>query len=155
MTHDQIGTNYTVPLFINGEARQTKDTFKVVSPTTGEVVHHCASASVEDAEEAVSAAAEAFKSWRQTKPGERRDIILKAAEVMSKRREELVKCITSETGATVGWGHFNVDLAMEFTKDIAGRVSGIQGSFPPTRDADISAIVMKQPYGVVLAIAPW
>jgi acyl-CoA reductase-like NAD-dependent aldehyde dehydrogenase len=32
---------------------------------------------------------------------------------------------------------------------------GLDGSFPMTRDANTSCIVMNEPYGVVLSIAPW
>lgn len=146
---------YTVPLLINGESRQAKETFQVVSPATGELLYPCSSASIEDAESAVTAAAEALRSWRQTTVATRRDILLKTAEILANRREELAKYASEETGAPVSWGEFNVDLAIECVKDIAGRVATLEGTFPTTKDANTSAIIMKEPYGVVLSIAPW
>lgn len=146
---------YTVPIFINGEPRHTSETFDITSPGTGEVLHQCGSASTEDAEAAVNAASNAFASWRRSTPTERRDILLKAADVMSKRQDELAGYMMRETGAVEAWARLNLTSAIDFIKDVAGRVSSLEGSFPMTRDADSSAIVLKEPYGVVLAIAPW
>lgn len=150
-----MASSYTVPLLINGEPRQTQDTFEVTSPATGEVLYPCSSASVGDAEAAVTAAAEAFRSWRQTTVAPRRDILLKAADVMSNRREELSQYLSAETGAPPSWGDFNVNLAIDFIKDVAGRIASLEGSFVSTRDPNFSAIIMKEPYGVILSIAPW
>lgn len=150
-----MATSYAVPLLINGEPRQAQETFQVISPATGELLYHCASASVGDAEAAVTAAAEAFRSWRQTTAATRRDILLKAAEVMSHRREELTDYMIAETGATASWSEFNVDTTINFIKDTAGRVSSLEGRFPMTQNANTSAIITQEPYGVILSISPW
>jgi acyl-CoA reductase-like NAD-dependent aldehyde dehydrogenase len=146
---------YTVPLFINGEHRRASESFNVTSPGTGEVLYRCSSSSIEDAEAAVNAASEAFVSWRRSTPTARRDILLKAADVMAQRQDELARYMICETGAAEAWARFNLATAIDMIKDVAGRVTSLEGSFPTTKDADSSAIVMKEPYGVVLAIAPW
>ncbi|KAJ2980736.1 hypothetical protein NUW58_g6870 [Xylaria curta] len=80
---------YTVPFIINGEERIAADTFEVRSPATGEVVHLCGAATVSDANAAVEAAAAAAPAWQAVGTSARRDILLKAAEVMDKRQTEL------------------------------------------------------------------
>ena len=147
--------DYTVPLLVNGVEKLTATTFDVVSPDTGAVVHKCASASVEDAVSAVDAAAAALPNWKATIPKERRDIFLKAAEIMEKRRQELVAYLMDETGGNLVWANFNIDKAIDFIKDIAGRVSSIQGLLPVTEDRDRTGMILKEPFGVVLSIAPW
>ncbi|CAM1504473.1 Fc.00g020640.m01.CDS01 [Cosmosporella sp. VM-42] len=148
-------STYTVPFLINGNEHQSEQHFDVVSPATGEVVHRCSGATVDDAIIAVNAAAEALKSWRKVPPVERRDIFLKAAEVMERRRTELAVYMDDETGCGKGWADFNLDVAIDFIKDVAGRIATIEGSFPTTMSPGTSAIVLPEPYGVVLAIAPW
>lgn len=144
-----------VPFLINGKDYQSSNTVDLVSPATGEVVHKYHSAQVDDAKAAVEAASGAFKKWKKTTPAHRRDIFLKAAEVMQKRREELRGYMVTETGCDETWGDFNLDTAMNHIKDVAGRIATLEGSYPSTANPERSAIVMQEPYGVVLAIAPW
>lgn len=147
--------SFTVPLFINGRERLPPKTFDVVSPVTGETAHRCSAASVDDAVAAVDAAAGAFKTWKQTTPSQRRDILLRAADIIDSRRQELARCLMHETGASQPYADFNINHTTELLKDVAGRIATLEGSFPATMDPESSAIVMREPYGVVLAIAPW
>jgi acyl-CoA reductase-like NAD-dependent aldehyde dehydrogenase len=74
---------------------------------------------------------------------------------MESRREELIKYCTEETGATTVWASFNLNLAVDILRDVAGRISSITGVISATAQAGVSALVYKEPYGVILAIAPW
>ncbi|KAH7001495.1 aldehyde dehydrogenase domain-containing protein [Ilyonectria destructans] len=154
-THPSNGSLHTVPLLINGSDHHSIQAFDVVSPATGKVVHRCHSASVDDANLAVEAAAKALKTWRKTPPEQRRDIFLRAAEVMERRRTELRQYMGDETGGEADWTDFNLTVSINHIKDVAGRIATVEGSFPTTMSPDTSAIVMQEPYGVVLAIAPW
>lgn len=145
----------TVPLTINGKDYYPEKTFDVVSPDHGNVVHRCGSATVADAETAVNAAADAFKTWRKTTPQQRRTIFLKAADIMDERADELAGYMMAEVGASRHWCQVNFGLTTDLIRDVAGRIAAVNGSFPALRDPDSSCIIMKEPYGVVLAIAPW
>ncbi|KAH7155585.1 aldehyde dehydrogenase domain-containing protein [Dactylonectria estremocensis] len=146
---------HTIPFLIKGSDYHSSQAFDVVSPATGKVVHRCYTASVDDANAAIEAAAEALKSWRKTPPEKRRDVFLKAAEVMERRRPELRQYMQDETGAEPGWADFNLNVSINHIKDVAGRIATLEGSFPATMSSDTSAIILQEPYGVVLAIAPW
>ncbi|EAQ92770.1 hypothetical protein CHGG_01005 [Chaetomium globosum CBS 148.51] len=144
-----------VPFFINGKEVHPERRFKVVAPATGEVVHESASASEADVRAAIDTAADAFRTWKKALPSVRRNILLKAAEVMERRKEELGGYMMIETGCPRQWADFNVDAAKELILDVAGRVATLDGSLPTTRDAGTGAMVINEPFGVVLAIAPW
>jgi acyl-CoA reductase-like NAD-dependent aldehyde dehydrogenase len=144
-----------VPFFINGEQVLPERKFDVVSPATGKVVHQCASATEAEVRSAIDAAANAFRSWKKTLPRQRRDILLKAAEIMERRKEELAQYMMDETGAAPEWAGFNVTMSKEILLDVAGRVAAVEGSVPPVADPNSGAMILKEPYGVVLAIAPW
>ena len=148
-------STHQVPFLIDGDEHRSSNTFDVISPATGKLVHRCSSASVADAMSAVDAATEAFKAWRKTTPSKKRDIFLGAAEIMEKRRSELITYMDDETSCGKGWAEFNVDTTIDIIKDVAGRIATLQGSFPTLADPDSSAIILSEPYGVVLAIAPW
>ncbi|KAK0719302.1 Aldehyde/histidinol dehydrogenase [Lasiosphaeris hirsuta] len=146
---------YSVPFFINGREVHPQGSFDVTSPATGEVVSRGGSATVVEVEAAIDAAANAFKTWKQTLPRERRGIFFKAAEVMQKRTDELCGYMMEETGCPRQWADVNIGIAQDFLYDVAGRVGSLEGTVPVTRDPNIGAMVLKEPFGVILAIAPW
>jgi len=148
-------SGYSVPFWIAGKEHHPTKHFDVISPTTGQVIHTCGGASPDDASRAVEAAAEALKSWRTVTPQKRRDIFLRAAEVMERRREELAGYMVAETGAAPPFVAFNLTTAVDILKDVAGRIATIEGMVPGTNDEQLGALVLKEPYGVILGIAPW
>lgn len=150
------GAHHTVPLIINGIERQTDTTFQVISPLDGKEIWTSSSASKQEALDAVQAAQVAFPAWSKTKPSFRRDLFLRAAEVIVKRKEELGRYMHLEIGADKAYQDFILGLAVEGLRDTAGRIAGaVQGSVPESNHDGMKAIIYKKPYGVVLGIAPW
>lgn len=134
----------------------TKVTFPVISPLTGKSIWSSASASQQDAINAVEAAQTAFPAWSKTKPAERRDIFLRAADIIEKRREELNFYINQEIGADKSYQGFMLALSIEGLKDTAGKIAdAVRGQVPVSIHDGMQAIIHKRPYGVVLGIAPW
>lgn len=155
MSNGSATETYTVPLLINGKDQTSEHAFDIVSPSNSKVIHRYYSADVKDADAAVDAAAEAFKTWRKATPYQRRDVLLKAAEIIEKRRAELRGYSMGETGSDAAWADFDISTAIQHIKEVAGRVGTIQGSIPRLADSDTHALVLQEPYGVVLAISPW
>lgn len=145
----------TVPLFINGKEVTTSTTFTVRNPSTGKDLWQSSSSSVEDAVQAVDNAQKAFPAWSKTKPAVRRDILLRTADVFEKRKEELGHYMKVETGAGDQFVDFVITVTIDCLKDVAGRISAIQGFVPTLSEEGASAIVYKEPYGVIFGIAPW
>jgi len=144
-----------VPFFINGQEVHPERKFKVVSPASGEVVHEAGSASEADVRAAVDTAADAFKTWRKALPQARRGIFLKAAEIMERRKEELGDYMMNETGCPREWADFNINNSKDFLLDLAGRVATLEGAMPTTADPGTGAMILREPFGVILAVAPW
>lgn len=83
------GADWTVPLWLNGEQVNGSKTFDIISPLTDTTLYKSAAASKEDALAAVAAAEKTFPAWSKTKPGQRRDLLLKAAEELVRRKSDL------------------------------------------------------------------
>lgn len=149
------GRPQVVPLIINGKDVTTESTFSVNNPKSSEEVWKSSTASVSDAVQAVETAQAAFPAWSKTKPSVRRDIFLRAADLFEKREAELRQYQIQETGADEKFIDFILPLTIEQLRDVAGRATAIQGTVPSTSDEGRSAIVYKEPYGVVLGISPW
>lgn len=145
-----------VPLLIDGKEETPASTFDIISPYTNSPCWTAASASPADAIRAVDAAETAFVTWSQTKPTIRRDILLKAADILESRLEENSTIMRTEMGADVGASQgFVVPLSIRMLRDIAGRITSICGSSPVVEGDGQSAIVYKEPMGVILGIVPW
>ncbi|KAH6692632.1 Aldehyde/histidinol dehydrogenase [Plectosphaerella plurivora] len=146
---------YTVPFFIDGKEVTSESTFDVTSPATGKVTHQCSGASEADAKAAVDAAVKALPAWRRLPPAKRRNYFLKAADIMESRKEELAGYMVEETGGAPSWADFNLNTTIDLIRDVGGRLATIEGSVVNTASENVSAMVLKEPFGVVLAIAPW
>jgi acyl-CoA reductase-like NAD-dependent aldehyde dehydrogenase len=146
----------TVPLLINGKEVSTPTTFPVTSPASHTALWQASSASVDDVQAAAAAAQAAFPAWAKMKPAARRDIFMKAASIVEARTAELAEYMKVETGATGPFSEgFNVPKAAEMLRDVAGRLSTVMGHVPTCEAEGTSALIVKEPLGVVLAIAPW
>ncbi|KAJ5246106.1 hypothetical protein N7468_001089 [Penicillium chermesinum] len=155
MTRHRDTPNLVTPLIINNESIVTELKFEVHAPATGELSGHCASASLEDVERAVATAKAAFPAWAKLKAYARRDILTNAAEIMLSRKEELIAYQREETGAGRPFAEKTFHLGVDFIKDFAARIPSIEGSVPSTTVEGEGAMVFKEPYGVILSIAPW
>lgn len=144
-----------VPLFLDGKEITTDVTFEIVSPNDSKVCWKASSASEQDALNAIASAEKAFKSWSKTKPATRRDIFLKAAQLLKEKEEEAYIYSNTETGAAQSMFGFEFGLAIEGLLTIAGLIPSVQGAVMTPSEDNKSAIMLREPYGVCLGIAPW
>ncbi|TDL81089.1 aldehyde dehydrogenase [Palleronia sediminis] len=147
----------TLDLYIGGEFAPATGgrTFERANPVTDTVVTRAAAATEEDASRAVEAAAAAFAEWSATPPSQRRRTMLAAADALTRKTDAIVAAMKEETGATEGWARFNCMLASEMLIEAAGLVTQIKGEIVPSNRPGTTAYAVRQPAGVVLAMAPW
>jgi acyl-CoA reductase-like NAD-dependent aldehyde dehydrogenase len=130
-------------------------TFTRNDPVTGKVASEAAAAGLDDVAAVVDAAARAFVSWSQTGPGERRALLLKAADLMESRAGEFIQPMIEEIGATAPWAGFNAHLAAGVLREAASLTTQITGEVIPSDKPGVLSLAVRQPAGVVLGMAPW
>ena len=130
-------------------------TFERRNPLDGSVATRAPAASPADAVLAVEAAAEAFKTWGESGPTERRNLLLKAADALEAKMGDFVQAIAAETGASGLWAGFNVHLAAGMFREAAALTTQVGGEVIPSDVPGLLAMGLRQPAGVVLGIAPW
>ncbi|WP_052283374.1 aldehyde dehydrogenase [Kluyvera genomosp. 1] len=149
----------TIPctLFINGEACSASNaaTFSRTNPVSGDVATLAPAATLTDAIRTADAAAAAFPLWRDTPPGERRRLLLAAAEQLEQRSDRFVAAMNAETGATPHWAGFNVHLGADILREAATLTTQIDGQVIPSNIPGNLAMATRQGAGVVLGMAPW
>ncbi len=143
--------------FIGGEwvGAAGGETFDVLDPFTGDVVARVPAGSRADAARAVEAASAAFAEWSQSAPAQRQAIFLKAADILESRLDEVVALLASETGATFGFGMFQMHFVPGLLRQAAALGYAPAGQIIPSDSPGNLAMGLRRPVGVVGAIAPW
>ena len=143
--------------FIAGEWVAATDgrTFDDIDPFTGDVVARVPAGTAADARAAIDAAAAAFTEWSQAPPAVRQGIFLRAADILESRMEEVVGLLARETGASFGFGMFQMHFVPGLFRQAAGSAYAPTGEILPSDIPGAFAMGMRRPVGVVGAIAPW
>jgi len=97
----------------------------------------------------------AFAAWSAQGPNARRALLNKAADSLEARKDEFVKAMMDEVGATAGWAVFNLKLASSMTREAGAITTQIGGEVIPSDKPGCLAMALREPAGVVLGIAPW
>ncbi|WP_398469335.1 aldehyde dehydrogenase family protein [Tardiphaga sp.] len=130
-------------------------TIAVESPATRKTIGHTPRASAEDVERAVAAAEKAFPSWKKVVPSQRGKALLKIADELEARHEELARIIAHETGnALRTQARPEALTCVEVFRYFGGLGGELKGDTLPLGD-DILSYTRREPLGVVGAIVPW
>ncbi len=127
-----IETPFPLPLIVGNADTTTETTFDVSCPSSGQKLWSAYGASAKHAKAAAEAAQAAFPIWSQLTWTERRDHLLRVADVLDSRASELKTTALQETGTTRDWENFDVHGGIAMLRDVAGRIGSIEGRIPPT-----------------------
>jgi len=130
-------------------------TFERRNPLDHSVATLAPAATAIDAQAAVDAAAAAFPDWAALGPGQRRALLMKAAQVLQSKEETFAAAMAGETGASGIWASFNVHLAADMLLEAAAITTQISGEVIPSNVPGCQSFAVRKPAGVVLGIAPW
>src|SRR5438309_3288999 len=144
--------------FINGEWVESRSgkAYENRNPAnTEELIGMFASSTVEDADAAVDAAKEAYKSWRLVPAPKRAEILFRAAELLVQRKEEFSKDMTREMGKVLAETRGDVQEAIDMTYYMAGEGRRLFGQTTPSELPNKFAMSVRQSIGVCGMITPW
>ena len=144
-------------LFIDNrwQPASTGKTFDVDNPATGEVIGTAAQASRADAIAALEAANRAFPVWSKMTGEERGRLLKKAGQSVYDQRATLGRILTLEQGKPLRDALREVEVSAETLIYYGEEARRIGGEIAPSRSTNARSLVLRQPVGVVAAIAPW
>jgi vanillin dehydrogenase len=141
--------------YIGGEWVKTDRLFDDVDPYRGTVMARVAAGTRADAARAVDAAAAAFPAWAELPPAEKQVMFLRAAEIVERRRAEIIELLAAETGCAGAFAGFQVLTAIRLLRQASnwgylpvGEI--IRSDMPGT-----FAMALRKPLGVVAGLTPW
>jgi len=131
-------------------------TMDLVDPSTGEVFGTAPLSGPEDVDRAMRAAAEAFEGWRDSTPSERQRALLRIADAIEARGEELVAAESRNTGKPV---QLTLDEELPPSLDqirfFAGAARMLEGRSAGEYLADHTSYIRREPVGVCAQVTPW
>jgi aldehyde dehydrogenase (NAD+) len=159
MRLDAIPDQITKKLLIDGkwvEAAGGK-TFQARNPANGRLLAHVAMGEAEDVNRAVASARRTFEgSWGRVTPFERQAILLRFADLVEARFEDLCRLDTLEMGVPISMARSRRQRAVGLIRYYAGLATTIQGdTIQNSMPGEFFTYTLREPVGVVGAITPW
>jgi betaine-aldehyde dehydrogenase len=145
------------PMLINGAwvAAQSGDTLAVENPATRQPIANVPRGRAADVEAAVAAAHGAFPAWSRVPPRDRGRILLRIADALDSRAEEIGRQIAQETGnALRTQARPEAQGLAQFFRYFGGLAGEAKGTVIPLNE-DLLSYTRREPIGVVGAIIPW
>jgi len=147
----------TLDNFIGGRWVKARATtfFDVHNPAVGNVIGRTPLSTADDVDAAVQAATQAFPAWRDTPVNSRAQFLYKFKALCEQHFEELARTVTTEHGKTLDESRGSVRRGIECVEVACGAPSLMQGVGLEDIAKGVDCHVVRQPLGVVAAIAPF
>jgi succinate-semialdehyde dehydrogenase/glutarate-semialdehyde dehydrogenase len=152
---NMIVKRFPTSAFIDGEWIGSAKTFAVTDPATGAELAFVPDLGQEEARHAIDAASRALPDWSAKTAKERAAILRRWFDLVTAEAEGLAQLMTTEQGKPIAEARAEVAYGASFIEWFAEEAKRAYGRTIPTTAASKRYITIKQPIGVVVAIAPW
>ncbi len=145
--------NFVGGSFVDAKSGRTSD---IVDPSTGEAFAAAPLSGEEDVDAAFAAAAQAFERWRDSTPSERSLALLRIADAIEARAEELVRAECQNTGKPFGLTMSEeVPPMVDQIRFFAGAARVLEGRAAGEYMAGHTSMIRREPVGVCAQVTPW
>jgi gamma-glutamyl-gamma-aminobutyraldehyde dehydrogenase len=138
-------------------AAQSGQTFAAINPATGQCLANVAACGEEDVDAAVRNARQVFEAgtWSQRPPAERKQVLLRLADLLMTHREELALLDSLNMGKPV-MDAYNIDVpgAAGVFRWYAEAIDKLYDQVAPSAP-NVLATITREALGVVAAVVPW
>jgi betaine-aldehyde dehydrogenase len=155
-----MSTTATTPLrnFIDGEFADASGgaTTPVLNPATGQEIAQAPGSTKADVDRAVAAARAAFPGWAATTPGERALALLRLADALESRADELAELESDNAGKPINaFKDDEIPFLVDNLRFFAGAARTMEGKPAGEYLEGYTSIIRREPVGVIGQIAPW
>jgi betaine-aldehyde dehydrogenase len=153
MSQPRILRNFVGGAYVDTAERRTAD---LVNPSTGEVFAQAPVSSPADVDRAMTAAATAFDGWRDSTPSERQKALIRIADAIESRADELVAAESENTGKPIGLTlSEEIPPMVDQIRFFAGAARVLEGRSAGEYLAGHTSYVRREPIGVCAQVTPW
>ena len=130
-------------------------TIDVLNPATGETIGEVPNASADEVDEAVERAKATLPDWLDATPGERSELLLKLADVISDNAEELAQIESRNVGKPITAAREEMPFAADNLRFFAGAARNLEGKSTGEYIKGYTSMIRREPIGIVAGICPW
>ena len=142
-------------LLLNGTWQDSEEHLSVLDPATGMVFAEVATVKRDGVRKALEDAEAAFSGWKKLTALARGEYLLAIADELAKRADKVAKLITMENGKPLNQAAGEVAMSIDHLKWFAEESRRAYGRVVPNQAEGKRHMIIRQPVGVVGAIAPW
>jgi betaine-aldehyde dehydrogenase len=144
--------------FIDGEHRDAADgrTGSLINPSTGREFAQAPVSGDADIDAACQAARRAFPEWRDKTPSERSLALIRIADAIESRADELVELESENTGKPIGLTKDEeIPPMVDQIRFFAGAARVLEGKATGEYMAGFTSMIRREPVGVCAQVTPW
>jgi len=144
--------------FINGKAVESTsgETTTLVNPATGQPFATAPKSNSADIDAAFKAASDAFVDWRDSTPSQRQRALLKIADAIEERAEEVIAIECENTGKPISLTTSEeVPPMVDQIRFFAGAARNLEGKSAGEYMPGMTSMIRREPVGVIGQVTPW
>mgnify|MGYP006164986651 CR=1 FL=1 len=144
--------------FINGNSVDSTsgETTTLVNPATGQPFATAPKSNAADIDAAFKAASDAFVDWRDSTPSQRQRALLKIADAIEERAEEVIAIECENTGKPISLTTTEeVPPMVDQIRFFAGAARNLEGKSAGEYMPGMTSMIRREPVGVIGQVTPW
>lgn len=144
--------------FINGKSVDSTsgETTTLVNPATGQPFATAPKSNAADIDAAFKAASDAFVDWRDSTPSQRQRALLKIADAIEERAEEVIAIECENTGKPISLTTSEeVPPMVDQIRFFAGAARNLEGKSAGEYMPGMTSMIRREPVGVIGQVTPW
>ena len=148
----------TLQNFINGKfvASNSGKTSELINPATGKVFATAPVSNIDDVNLAMKSAADAFVIWRDSTPSERQRALLKIADALEAKADELIAIEVENCGKPIGLTKSEeIPPMLDQIRFFAGAARNLEGRSAGEYMKGMTSFIRREPLGVCAQVTPW
>ncbi len=130
-------------------------TLDVLNPATGDSIGSVPNMSADEVDAVVEKAKATLPEWLDATPGERAELLLKLADVISDNAEELAQIESRNVGKPIGLAREEMPFAADNLRFFAGAARNLEGKSTGEYIKGYTSMIRREPIGIVAGICPW
>src|SRR3954465_12254182 len=130
-------------------------TIDVINPATGETIAAVPNMSADEVDAVVDRARGALGEWPHATPGERSELLLKLADVISDNAEELAQIESQNVGKPIMVSRDEMPFSADNLRFFAGAARNLEGKSAGEYIKGYTSMIRREPIGIVAGICPW
>ena len=144
--------------FINGKSVESKsgESTTLINPATGAAFATAPKSNAADVDAAFKAADDAFAHWRDSTPSTRQRALLKIADAIEDRAEEIIAIEVENTGKPISLTTSQeVPPMVDQIRFFAGAARNLEGKSAGEYMPGMTSMIRREPVGVIGQVTPW